>query len=297
MRKPVWQVIILLWLMLLAACSERSENKTGSAPMTLRIGTLPRNNPLTMMKKYQPLMEYLGEKTGLITVLVIANSYSHLLELFETGKVDMASFGGVTYLKAYQTGKAKPLVMRDVDERFTSIVLVHKQASARGLQDLKNKSFVFGARLSTSGHLMPRHYFAQRGIDPEVYFKSITYSGAHDKTAYLIRDKKAYAGAANAGIIQQMYRDGRLKPSEVRVLWESPSFTDDVWAIQSQFPIAIQHKIRDAFLGLSVKNPQHKKILDNFSAGYYLPANHGQYAALEKIVASLSARGFLDDQD
>lgn len=293
-RKFILVILTLHLSVLQVACSDGKPNSVNSMHKVLRISSLPDHNQEVLKETYQPLLDYLKNKTGLNTELVIANSYPHLLELFNSNKIDLANFGGVTYIKAHQKNNATPLILRDVDEKFSSVVLVRKEASARRLEDLLNRSFAFGSRLSTSGHLMPRHYFMLKNIQVESFFASVKYSGAHDETAYWVQHNKVYAGVANASIIHQMYRDGRLKASEVRILWETPAYPDYVWAMRSDVAKEVQIKVRDAFLELNLNNPEQKKILDKLGAAYYMPASHDQFATLENIMAELSDKGVLE---
>lgn len=198
-----------------AGCNDVPSEHTTIMPEVIRIAPVPDQSPETLQRLYEPLLDYLRKETGLPTKLVIADSYSHLLELFKNGQIDIANFGGITYIKAHKDNNAEALVLRDIDGLFSNVVLVRAEATASTLQELKGKSFSFGSKLSTSGHLMPRHFFAKSNIEPETFFARINFSGAHDKTAYLVRDKKVYAGVANSGIIDQMYNDGRLKKSQV----------------------------------------------------------------------------------
>ena len=113
---------------------------------------------------------------------------------------------------------AVPLVMRDVDSRFTSVLVVAGEGF-KTFEELQGKRFSFGSKLSTSGHLMPRHFLqVERGVTPEKYFRSILYSEKHDRTAYWVRDGEVDAGVVNAEIIREMFADGRLRPGDVRII-------------------------------------------------------------------------------
>lgn len=53
------------------------------------------------------------------------------------------------------------------------------------ITDFKGKVFSSGSNLSTSGHLLPRHFLKEMGIEPENYFSWVDYSGKHDLAAKL----------------------------------------------------------------------------------------------------------------
>jgi len=190
----------------------------------------------------------------------------------------------------FSTTSLDPLVTRDVDNRFTTVLIVDANSPAQSLQDLKDKSFAFGSRLSTSAHYMPRYFLNERNIEPEKFFQDVQYTGSHDKTVYTVRDGKVYAGAVNAVIYKKMLADGRLEKGRVKVLWETPPYQDYAWAISVRMPEAHKISIQDAFLGLSLDDPEHKKILEILGANHFLPLSMKDFiklqSALNKVESS-----------
>ena len=284
MNISIIRCLVLLIIAITGGCGEPSPSVDSVTPHVIRIAPLPDTNPENTRQRYQPLINYIETNTGIKTELVLADSYDDLLDLFHTKKIDIANFGGVTFIKARKRDGAKPMVKRVIDSQFTSVVLVRAESHEKEISELQNKSFAFGSKLSTSGNLMPRYFFKNQGISPESFFSRIEYSGAHDKTAYMVRDKLVYAGVSNASIVNQMYRDGRLKKSDVRILWETPNYTDYLWAIQSYIAPEIKGKIENAFLNLQVSNPEHKLILEKLDTNYFITANQQYFVVLENIL-------------
>ena len=250
----------------------------------LRIGILPDESEEALRERYVPLLEFLSQETGLPYELVIPNNYAELVRQFGEGQIDMAYFGGVTFVNANSKYGAVPLVMRDVDSNFTSVFVVADEGS-KDFEELQGKRFSFGSRLSTSGHLMPRHFLqAERGITPEKYFGSIEYSGKHDLTAYLVRDGEVDAGVVNAEIIRKMFADGRLQPGDIRIIWTTPPYTDYVWAVHPRIHPVARERIRQAFLKLSADNPQETAILSRMGTAGFYPASIKNFSMLAQVM-------------
>lgn len=252
-------------------------------PATLRVGVLPDESPERLRQRYEPLLDHLSENLQIACELVIPASYNELLNLFSERSIDLAYFGGYTYIKAKQQAGAVPLVMRRIDIRFTSYFLVASDNSAESLQDLRGKTISFGSKLSTSGHLMPRFFLEQRKIVPESFFNKLEYSGAHDKTAYRVRDGRVDLGVANAATVRSMLKDGRLGKHDIRILWETPPYADYVWALRPEFDEATRTVVRDAFLVLTPEIDQHEAILAGINATGFIPANVDYFEDLEQI--------------
>ena len=268
-----------------------SQEQASSHKKTLRIAVLPDQSPERLKARYTPLLNYLATELDTRIELIIPADYADMLEKFHRKEYDLVRFGGFSFVKAEHRDGAIPVVMRDIDARFSSYFLVRTNDADTGLADFRGKKLSFGSQLSTSGHLMPRYFLHSKGIIANEFFASVVFSGAHDKTAYIIRDGAADIGAANSVVIDQLYRDGLLSRDQVRILWKTPPYADYVWAAARHMPDATKIRIQDAFLALSKDVPQHAEILQQLGAGNYLPANTGDFASLKEISHQL---GMLD---
>ncbi len=275
--------VVLATIFYLEAAPRKAET-----PAVLRIGVLPDENPAMLQRRYSSLIEHLAAKTGIETRLVVPASYDDAVRLFADGEVDLAYFGGFTFVRAHLGHQARPLVMREVDTRFVSWFLTRPEHSNRGLVDFRGFKIGFGSKLSTSGHLMPRHYLQYRWqIDPERHFSEISYSGAHDKTVNMLLDGDIDIGAVNSVIVKKMIDTGRIEKSDLHVVWETPPYPDYVWATQASIDEELENRLRDAFLELDWENPAHDRILRDISARSFLPADYQHFELLERVANDL----------
>ena len=171
---------------------------------------------------------------------------------------------------------------------------VGADSTAFDWQDTQGLSFSFGSRLSTSGHLMPRHFLLQQGIDPESHFSEVSYSGAHDKTARLVEKGEVALGAANSHIVDTMFETRRLDPRQVRILWGTSPYADYVWAVSPDTDQAFVQRLFNAFLALSPLDERHVQILGPLDAGGFVPASLEDFTALREIAVSV---GMLEGKD
>ncbi|NNJ96908.1 MAG: phosphate/phosphite/phosphonate ABC transporter substrate-binding protein [Gammaproteobacteria bacterium] len=267
-------------------------NSGMATPSVVRVGVLPEMSESDLRQRYEPLLQYLSKQTSFEYTLVVPADYAELLRLFGTGEIDLALFGGATFVQANDLHQAQPLVMRDVDTRFISVFLVRHNDPATEVSDLKDRVLAFGSSLSTSGHLMPRYFLQQnKRIIPENFFGQVVYSGAHDKTAYMVRDGEADIGAVNAEIVNCMLRDGRLKQGDLRVVWQTPPYPNYVWAVPQHLNEDIKTKLRDAYLQLDYNDEHHRQILAGIGATSFLPAGIRQFQPLQQIAADLELLG------
>jgi len=259
----------------------------------IRVGVLPDEDVADLHRRHKPLLAHLTRRTGLAFDLVVPDSYADLLDRFAKREIDLAYLGGFTFVKSHLDHGAEALVMRDVDLRFTTYFVVRADSPLKDCrdldcEDLEGSVITFGSRLSTSGHLMPRHFLkAEKGIEPEAYFGAVRYSGAHDRTVFHTRNGDVDLGAVNSEIYNTMRRDGRLTEDDLRVLWETPPYPDNVWAVSERLPERQRIRLRDAFLELDYGDPAHRQILVLMGAQGFLPVGSREFEPLRQVARSL----------
>ena len=267
----------LLLLTGLNACNQETEQVS-----VLRIGILPDQAPEELQRLYTPLFEHLSAAVGIPYELVLPSDYGDMLARFRAGQIELAYFGGLTYLLAAKTTGAQPLVMREADSRFISHFVARADTPATRLEEFRGKKLAFGSRLSTSGHLMPRYHLQENKIEADSYFSSVTYSGAHDKTVAMVVDGEADIGAANGLIVEEMMANKRQGADRLRIIWTTPHYPDYVWAIQNSVPEETREKLRDAFLQLSVYDKKQADILSRVGANIFIPARPADFRELAR---------------
>jgi len=267
--------VVLACCLLLAARGWAAE-----AP-PLRVSMIPTTDPSKMLRDAEPLVARLEKATGRKVTLTIPQNYAAVVEALVQGQVDIAHFGGFTFVQANKRAGAFPLAQRDRDREFHSKFITARD-DVRSLADLKGKKFAFGDVNSTSGHLMPAYFMRKEGVDPAVVDGAI-YTGAHDATALAVAERRVDAGALDEAVWDRLTKGGKVDPAKVRVFWTTPPFLDYVWAARKDLDPAVAKKVADAFLSLDPARPEDRPILELLSAkGRYVPVDTAAYAPLRE---------------
>lgn len=254
----------------------------------LRVSAIPDEAPTELQRKFKPLGDYLQQETGLEVQFTPVTDYAAVVEGLANEKIDLAWLGGFTFVQAKlrTQGGAQPIVQRAEDEKFTSRFIVPVASTARTLQDLKGKTFVFGSPSSTSGHLMPRFFLNQAGIKPETDFKAVAFSGAHDATVAFVASGRAEAGVLNASVLDKLVEAANPNAARVRVLTVTAPYYDYNWTVRPGLDPALVKKLTDAFLKLDPAKPAHKEIMALQRASRFLPTQSSNYDGIESAARS-----------
>ena len=258
-----------------------------AAQAVFRFTAIPDESPTELARKAGPLVKYLESRLGMKVEFTPVTDYAASVEALANKQVDMAWFGGFTFVQANvrSGGKAVPLVQRAEDETFKSVFITTDPA-IKTLADLKGKSVSFGSQSSTSGHLMPRSYLLEAKIDPDKDFRRVAYSGAHDATIAAVAAGKVDAGALNISVWDKFVADRKVDASKVRVFYTTPSYYDYNWTVHADMPAATKDKLAKAFLDLSPATPEGKAILDLQRATRFVPTSADNYKGIEAAARS-----------
>ncbi len=257
------------------------------AQQVFRITAIPDEAPTELARKAAPLVKYLEGKLGMKVEFTPVTDYAASVEALANKKVDMAWFGGFTFVQAHirSGGKVIPIAQREEDEKFRS-VFITTDATIKTLADLKGKDLSFGSQSSTSGHLMPRSFLLQAGLDPEKDFRRVAYSGAHDATIAAVASGKVSAGALNISVWDKFVADKKVDTNQVRVFYTTAPYFDYNWTVHADMPAALREKLTQALLSLSRDTAEGKEILELQRATRFVPSKVDNYKGIEAAAKS-----------
>lgn len=252
------------------------------AQTVLRVTAIPDEAPTELARKFAPLGQYLEAKLGMKVEWTPVTDYAAAVEALVSKKVDLAWFGGFTFVQASvrSEGRVIPLVQREEDEKFRSVFITDASSGIARLEDLKGKTLSFGSPSSTSGHLMPRSFLLAAKINPDSDLKRVSFSGAHDATIAAVASGKVDAGALNASVWDKFVAEKKVDTAVVKVFYTTPGFYDYNWSVHADMPADLRNKLTQAFLALDAATPQGKDILTLQRATRFIPTKAENYNSI-----------------
>ena len=252
------------------------------AQTVLRVTAIPDEAPTELARKFAPLGQYLEAKLGVKVEWTPVTDYAAAVEALVNKKVDLAWFGGFTFVQASMRseGRVIPLVQREEDEKFRSVFITDAHSGITKLEDLKGKTLSFGSPSSTSGHLMPRSFLLAAKVNPDADLKRVSFSGAHDATVAAVASGKVDAGALNISVWDKLVAEKKVDTAVVKVFYTTPGFYDYNWSVHADMPADLRNKITQAFLALDASTPQGKEILGLQRATRFIPTKAENYNSI-----------------
>jgi phosphonate transport system substrate-binding protein len=266
-----------------AAMASLAAPSHAQAPGMLRVTTIPEEAATEQARKFGPIVRYLERVLGMKVEFTPVNDYPAAVEALVNRQVDLVWFGGFTHVQAQirSGGKVVPIAQREEDAQFRSVFITQTDSGIKTLADLKGKQVSFGSQSSTSGHLMPRSFLLQAGIDPDKDFRRVAYSGAHDATIASVVSGRVDAAALDITVWRRFVEEKKVDTGKVNVFFTTPPFFNYNWSVHADMPAALRERITKALLDLSMDTPEGKEILTLNRASKYIPTRAENYKGLE----------------
>jgi phosphonate transport system substrate-binding protein len=253
------------------------------AQQVFKVTTIPEEAATEQMRKFGPLVKYLERALGMKVEFTPVNDYPAAVEALVNKQVDLVWFGGFTHVQAQirSGGKVIPIAQREEDTQFRSVFITQVGSGIKQLTDLKGKQVSFGSASSTSGHLMPRSFLLEAGIEPERDFKRVAFSGAHDATIASVVSGRVDAAALDITVWRKFVGDKKVDTSKVDVFYTTPPYFNYNWSVHADMPAALRERITKALLDLSMDTVEGKEILTLNRATKYIATRAENYKGLE----------------
>jgi phosphonate transport system substrate-binding protein len=242
-------------LLALTSCGGGHGEQESSDPDPLRVGLIPNQNPESVEANYEPFGDYLSEQLGRDVELTVPTSYGAVVEAMVNNELDLAYFGGLTYVQARNRGEVTPLVTeinpRTGNATYRSVIIVPVDSDVQEVSELEGRDFAFGSASSTSGSLYPAITLRDAGgIDYRTDLSNFTYTGGHDATAQAVANGGVDGGGLEDRILYDLIEDGAVDGDSVRVIEESEPIEGYPWVVRHALSDELKEQIVQAYLDI-----------------------------------------------
>ena len=287
-------LLVLLSAVLLAACRGAGASEE---PPPLVIGGIPDQDLAILEERFEGIAAHLGEELDLPVTYQPSVDYAAVVTGFSNGDIALGWFGGLTGVQArLETPGARAIAQRPIDTAFHSVFIANGSVEADSLADLAGSSFTFGSASSTSGHLMPRYFLSESGIEPERDFPVVGYSGSHDTTWQLVESGTYTAGALNESVWKRAVDEGQVDTATVRVVERTPAYVDYHWLAHPDIDDVYGEGTTEAITAALLRMHESadddvQRVLELFEDTSFVAADNADYATIEQVARDLGLVG------
>ncbi|MFG1923051.1 phosphate/phosphite/phosphonate ABC transporter substrate-binding protein [Cryptosporangium sp. NPDC048952] len=293
----------------LAGCSSDSDSDSGSGDGkwaskegTLVFGTVP--DKAGSDSNWKPLEDYVAKQTGYQVEFYPTSDYTALIAAAVAGKVDVASFSGLTYVQATNKGAELTVASAYIaskgltDPGYYSEAIVPAGSTITTLAQAKGKKVCFVDPNSTSGFLFGLLALKKAGLSVETSGKdasgapkftdfTASFAGSHDKSVQAVEAKQCDIGFAEDSEAEPAAKAGKAKVVSKEYVPGGPL----VYA--STLPQDVQDKLKTTLSSISLDQMKSAGVTttDEFLEGFQgaQPQTDDYYKAIRDICTDIPA--------
>lgn len=230
----------------------------------LEFGIISTESQDNQKPKWEPFVAALSEAIGRDVKASYATDYAGVIEAMGAGKVQMAWYGGKSYIEAAERSEAEAFaqtVNSDGTKGYYAYLITNKDnpiiadidtEAGNGdeyvVENASNLTFAFNDPNSTSGFLVPSYYvFAQNDVVPDDAFQELIFAGSHEATALAVANNQVDVATNNSESMVEVEKNDPAAFENIQVIWTSPEIPSDPIAYRKDLPDCLKSEIQDFF--------------------------------------------------
>ncbi len=232
----------------------------------------------------EPLVDYIGEKLGINTTLVLRDTYEEMNHLLEQSEVDIAFVCGLPYIIGEETFGLDILAVPQINgaPEYFSYIIVPKDSPATRLEDLRGKKYAYSDPLSNSGNLAPRYRLAKIGETPETFFNMFVYTRSHHNSIEAVATKLVDGASVDSYIWEFANATDPIFTSETKIIEKGPAFPFTPFVMRKGIDPALQERITDVFLNMH-HDPKGLQILESLKIDKFVAVPDSFYDPIRNV--------------
>jgi len=231
-------------------------------------------------RAFTPFFAHLAQTLGRPHELAVTTDWAGIAVALSSGQTDCAWMGPWGYVLARARGGAEALgtVLYQGRPTYHAIIIGRPELRiARFPEDARGLSISFADAGSTSGWLIPHHWFMTRGVDPRSFFR---YRDGASHAANVISVASGQVDLATDfdRNLAAMIAAGRVREAQVQVVWRSDPLPNDALAVRRDLDPGLKAAIAQAALAIAAADAE--RIMPPNYTGW-VPATPETYAEIE----------------
>lgn len=221
-------------------------------PTKLVFAPVPAENAIATAANWAPFIKALSDRVGIPIEQVASTDYAGVTEGVLAGKVDIASYGPLSYYIAKEAGaKIRGVAISSANFSAPATYQAYLftkagRADINTVNDVRGKKVCFGDPESTSGTLYPYLMLADANLDPEKDLTKVV-AGAHDKAILGVINGSCDAGFAFDTIVETPSgAASSVKGADLKIVQKSKPIPNSPIAVRTDLPPALFKKLAEA---------------------------------------------------
>jgi phosphonate transport system substrate-binding protein len=248
--------LLALAALLLAATTAAAGAQTATPVTTVySLGVIPQRSAVLSAQYWNPILRYVGEKSGLPLELRLARTAPEHASAIGRGEYDLIYSNH--QFKPENEAQGYRVFARPIEASIAGQIVVAADSPIQSLAELAGHEVVFPSAVAFVGYTVPIDALNRAGVTVRPLF-----AGNQEGAMGQLRAGRAVAAGVNSLVMQDY---AKREGFGYRVLWASESFLNIPLAAHPRVPAADVARLRAAFTGMA-DDPAGRQILEASAA-------------------------------
>jgi phosphonate transport system substrate-binding protein len=230
----------------------------------LDFGIISTESQDNLKTQWEPFLEAMEAEIGRPINGFYAIDYAGVIEAMGAGKVQLAWYGGKSYIEAAARSNAEAFaqtVNADGSKGYYAYLITNKNnpilenidiEAGNGdqfvIENAADLTFAFNDPNSTSGFLVPSFYvFAKNEVNPNDAFRELVFAGSHEATAQAVANDQVDVATNNSESLLKIEEGDPEAFENIKIIWTSPVIPSDPVAYRNDLPDCLKDQVKDFF--------------------------------------------------
>jgi len=262
---------------------------------TIEFGIISTESQDNQRPKWEPFIDAMEASLGRTVNAAYATDYAGVIEAMGAGKVQMAWYGGKSYITAAENAEAEAFaqtIATDGSDGYYAHLITNKEnpivaeidlEQGNGdqyvLENASELTFAFNDPESTSGFLVPSYYvFAKNGVNPNEVFEELIFAGSHEATAQAVANNQVDVATNNNESLVNLKESDPAALEKIQIIWTSPVIPSDPIAYRSDLPDCLKEDIKNFFYTYN-----DASVLEPLGWSKFVPADDAKWNTIREL--------------
>lgn len=237
----------------------------------LVFGVLNQQSPIQTAERWNPILRYLGKKTGAHFQLKMGATVEQTDAMMGREEFDLI-FTNHNFQTEYD-GKYRVLAHR-VGKPIQGVIVVNKDSPIRSLKDLQGRTVAFPSADAVVGYAVPSVALKEIGVSVTAKF-----AGNQEGALAQLKARRVDAAAVNLRFVEPYSQREGL---HTRTIYISESFHEIPVVIHPRVPPRLADEIRTALIGMAT-DPAAAAMLNEAKCPGFEAADESDYENVRRV--------------
>lgn len=273
---------------LIAEAGSGGQTNATNGPAVLRVGVASVLSPRESLRYYRELIDYMGERLGVLTEMVQRPSYAEMNELLRHRYCHVALVCNYAFTRAHREFAAALLAIPQINNQVTyrGYVIVGRDSPIQSLEQLAGKRFAYSDPMCNAGWLYPAYRLKQLGHNPRAFFGSEMFTYNYENSIYAVAEALADAAGVESPLYDWMIAQKNPAALKTRILDRSPPFGTPPVVAHPQMDSQLRARVREFFLTLH-ETERGREILGKIMVDRFVEPDPKLYAPVFDMAAAV----------